>query len=51
MKTALDRMVERGIGRLPVVDRANPKKLVGIISRSDILRAYEIAVSKPKLLE
>ncbi|OYT44853.1 hypothetical protein B6U84_03320 [Candidatus Bathyarchaeota archaeon ex4484_40] len=27
------------VGRLPVVDPENPKKLVGVITRSDILHA------------
>jgi len=30
----------RDLGHLPVVDSANPRKLVGIISRLHVLRAY-----------
>lgn len=37
---ALHKMVERDIGRLPVVDRDNPKKLIGILTKSDIIVAY-----------
>ena len=33
-------MARKGVGRLPVVDPDDPTLLVGIISRSDILRAY-----------
>lgn len=33
-------MARRGVGRLPVVDPDAPHRLVGIVSRSDILRAY-----------
>jgi predicted transcriptional regulator len=33
-------MVVEGVGRLPVVSRDNPRKLVGIISRSDLLAAH-----------
>nr|PZN42118.1 MAG: hypothetical protein DIU70_05640 [Bacillota bacterium] len=34
-------MARRGVGRLPVVDSADPDRLVGILTRSDILRAYQ----------
>ena len=37
LKTALERMVVRGVGRLPVVEN---DKLVGIITKGDIIRAY-----------
>ena len=37
---AMHKMVEADIGRLPVVDRKNPKKLVGILTKSDITVAY-----------
>jgi len=43
---ALERMSHRDIGRLPVVDRNNPSKLVGWISRADIVRAYERALTR-----
>ena len=43
----LDKMHEKGIGRLPVVDRNNPKRLLGIISKHDIIRAHEIAAERP----
>jgi len=36
---ALEKMESHDIGRLPVVDPENPKKLVGVITRSDILHA------------
>ncbi|MFC7187910.1 CBS domain-containing protein [Halorubrum yunnanense] len=38
--TALETMQEHGVGRLPVVDRE--EKLVGIISRSDLMTAFSI---------
>ena len=31
------------VGRIPVVSRANPKRLVGLLRRSDIIRAYSRA--------
>lgn len=40
-RDAADHMVRHDIGRLPVVDRKNPKHLVGIVTRSDILSVYE----------
>jgi Trk K+ transport system NAD-binding subunit len=43
---ALERMSHRDIGRLPVVDRNSPSKLVGWVSRADIIRAYERALTR-----
>jgi len=42
--TALRRMAPRDISRLPVVARDNPKHLVGLVRRNDIVRAYEVGV-------
>lgn len=36
---ALERMLQRGCGRLPVVTRADPQKLVGYLGRSAVLNA------------
>jgi hypothetical protein len=33
-------MVLEGVGRLPVVSRDNPRVVLGIISRSDLLAAH-----------
>lgn len=33
---------DNNIGRLPVVDLENPKKLIGIVTRTDLLHAYQI---------
>lgn len=40
LDTALKRLASKQIGRLPVVDREDKKKLLGIITRSDIVNAY-----------
>lgn len=40
LRDAADHMVLEQVGRLPVVSRDNPRKLVGIISRSDLLSAH-----------
>ncbi|MCD6446175.1 Coenzyme F420 hydrogenase/dehydrogenase, beta subunit C-terminal domain [Candidatus Bathyarchaeota archaeon] len=36
--TAYEKMTEHGIGRILVVDRENPRKLLGIITKTDIIQ-------------
>ena len=43
---ALRRMSERDVGRLPVVDRRDPRRLVGLLRRVDVTRAYNIALAR-----
>jgi H+/Cl- antiporter ClcA len=38
-RTAAERMAENGVGRLPVVSPDDPSKVVGIVTRSDLLKA------------
>jgi H+/Cl- antiporter ClcA/predicted transcriptional regulator len=40
-REAADHMVHERVGRLPVVSRANPRQVIGIVSRSDLLEAHE----------
>src|SRR2546427_3219216 len=40
LREAADLMVSEGIGRLPVVTRADPRTVIGIITRSDLLSAH-----------
>lgn len=40
LRDAADRMVQEGVGRLPVVERGGPGQVVGIITRSDLLAAH-----------
>jgi H+/Cl- antiporter ClcA len=40
LRDAADHMVLEGVGRLPVVSRDNPRRVVGIVSRSDLLTAH-----------
>ncbi|HET9683512.1 MAG TPA: CBS domain-containing protein, partial [Gemmatimonadaceae bacterium] len=40
LRDAADQMVRAGVGRLPVVERGTPRKVVGMISRSDLLTAH-----------
>jgi CIC family chloride channel protein len=42
--TALRRLGARDVGRLPVVARDDPKHLLGVVRRQDIVRAYNAAV-------
>lgn len=44
--TAMRRMAPRDLSRLPVVDRRNPRELLGVVRRNDILRAYDIALAR-----
>ncbi|MDK2893142.1 chloride channel protein [Methanohalophilus sp.] len=40
LDVVLKRLAARDIGRLPVVSRGKPDKLLGIITRSDIVKSY-----------
>ncbi len=42
--TAIQKMAPRDLARLPVVSRREPRRLLGLISRSDILRAYDVGI-------
>jgi CIC family chloride channel protein len=44
--TGLRRMSTRNIGRLPVVARDNPSHLVGVLRRTDLVRAYDVALTR-----
>jgi CBS domain-containing protein len=41
LREAADQMVRENVGRLPVVSRDDPHRVVGFITRSDLLRAHE----------
>jgi CIC family chloride channel protein len=43
---ALARMSVRGFGRLPVVDRADRRKLLGVIRREEIIKAYNVGLAR-----
>ncbi len=43
---AIRKMAPRDLARLPVVDRETREKFVGIISRSDILKAYQVGLMR-----
>jgi len=46
MGTAIRRMGARDVGRLPIVSRDDPTRLLGVLSRTNIVRAYDIALSR-----
>jgi len=41
VREAADHMVHERVGRLPVVARSDPRRVIGMISRSDVLEAHE----------
>ena len=43
---ALERMSRKDLGRLPVVSHLDPTKLEGILTRADVIHAYDIALSR-----
>jgi H+/Cl- antiporter ClcA len=45
-RIAAEKMAENGVGRLLVVTYENPKKLMGILTRSDLLKARNISISE-----
>ncbi|GAC1339065.1 MAG: chloride channel protein [Myxococcales bacterium] len=40
LREAADQMVRENVGRLPVVSRKEPRRLIGLLSRSDLLSAH-----------
>ncbi|WP_290598183.1 MULTISPECIES: chloride channel protein [unclassified Archaeoglobus] len=46
LEDALIKLVEKGVGRLPVVDRQDEGKLLGMITRSDIMKAHAREVAR-----
>jgi CIC family chloride channel protein len=42
MRTVLRKMAPRDLSRLPVVDPDDPRRLLGVVRRNDIVRAYEL---------
>ncbi len=44
--SAIRKMAPRDLARLPVVARNNPRQFVGLISRSDIVRAYDVGLMR-----
>ncbi len=47
----LIKMGPRGLGRIPVVSREDPHRLIGVIGRQDTIRAYNIAMARRSELD
>ena len=46
LNMALRRMSRRDVGRLPVVAREDPRHLLGVLRRTDVIHAYDIALTR-----
>ena len=44
-------MVQEGVGRLPVVTREEPRKPIGMITRSDLLPAHRQRLEETHVAE
>ncbi len=51
LRDAADHMVNHDIGRLPVVKRERPGEVVGMITRSDLLRAHRKRLSEEEQVQ
>lgn len=43
LDVALHKMTTYNIGRLPIVDPENPRKLIGILTKGDMIKGHELA--------
>ena len=50
LRMALEKMGEKNIGRIPVVDPAHPDIMLGLITRKNILKACNRALQEVKSL-
>ncbi|MGH9421170.1 MAG: CBS domain-containing protein, partial [Thermoanaerobaculia bacterium] len=50
-REAAERMATTGVGRLPVVSSADPRKVIGILTRSDLLKPRLISFEEERKLE
>ena len=51
LREAADHMVRENVGRLPVVERAQPRQVIGILTRSDLLAAHHRRLDEESTLE
>ena len=40
LHAVIDRLGDSEVGHIPVIDRRNPQRLVGVLRRHDIVKAY-----------
>jgi len=50
LRMALEKMGEKNIGRIPVVDPAHPEKMLGLITRKNIIKACNRAIQEVRSL-
>jgi CIC family chloride channel protein len=48
LKAALHKMAERNIGRIPVVNRDNKERIIGLLTRKSLINAYNQALESRK---
>jgi CIC family chloride channel protein len=46
LNAVLQRMAPRDISRLPVVSRDQPDRLLGVVRRNDVVRAYDLGLAR-----
>jgi len=51
LAAVLRKMGPRDISRLPVVSRSDPRRLLGVIRRNDLVRAYNLALARRRRAE
>jgi CBS domain-containing protein len=51
LQDALDTMLQHGVGRLPVVERGDPTRLLGLLTRQGIAGAYKQVLEEERLRE
>jgi len=50
LRMSLEKMGEKNIGRIPVVDPAHPETMLGLITRKNIIKACNVAIHEVKKL-
>jgi chloride channel protein, CIC family len=51
LRDAADHMARENVGRLPVVSRGEPRRVIGIITRSDLIAAHARRLDGERLRE
>ena len=46
LNAVLQRMAPRDLSRLPVVSRSHPDRLLGVVRRNDVVRAYDLGLAR-----
>jgi CIC family chloride channel protein len=51
LNTAMRKFALHDVGRIPVIDRENPRKLLGLVRRNDIVKGYQLGMLQRDKLE